>query len=196
MIPTIETCFHIMDQHGMLENIWAHSLVVARVARLITRDLVASGLHLSMNMVTAGALMHDIGKTRSLDSGEDHAALGRNICLENGFGEIADIVGEHVVLKDREPVDRFSEKEIVYYADKRVNHDRIVNLNDRMEYILKRYGQNRASLCLRIRKNFKLCKRVEEKLFKRVSFRPESLFLLVEGEEIIEAGSLYRRNEG
>jgi hypothetical protein len=33
-------------------------------------------------------------------------------------------------------------------------------------------------------------------LFKRVSFRPESLFLLVEGEEIIEAGSLYRRNEG
>ena len=190
MIPSIETCFQFMDRYGMLENIKDHSVVVAGAARLITRNLCGAGGPFSLKKVTAAALMHDIGKTFSLDSGEDHAELGRRICLQNDLVEIADIVGEHVLLKDYRPNGPLSEKEIVYYADKRVNHDRIVSLDERRAYILRRYGQDREDLCRGIRENFRICKEVEHRLFDRLDFFPESLSILAEEEEISHLGSL------
>lgn len=185
MIPSIETCFLLMEKYGMLENIKAHSVVVAKIARLIAKGLEQAGVDISIEKTTAAALMHDIGKTASLKYGGDHTEIGRQICLRNHFEEIADIVREHVIFKDYELDGDYSEKEIVYYADKRVNHDRIVSLDERLAYILERYGNNQQDLCRRIKKNFKLCAKVETKLFTKLNFRPESLYSLVEKEEIM-----------
>lgn len=185
MIPGVEGCFRLMKQYQMLENIKAHSIVVAKVAHLIARSLLNKGVALSLDKVTAGALLHDIGKTASLKMGGDHAAMGREICLENELEDIADIVGEHVILKNADLNGRYSEKEIVYYADKRVNHDRIVNLGDRLIYILERYGGNEKNLKERIKKNFEFCKAVERKLFRDLDFGPEALAGLAE-KEILE----------
>ena len=185
MIPSIETCFLLMEKYGMLENIKAHSVVVAKIARLIAKGLEQAGVDISIEKTTAAALMHDIGKTASLKYGGDHTEIGRQICLRNHFEEIADIVREHVIFKDYELDGDYSEKEIVYYADKRVNHDRIVSLDERLAYILERYGNNQQDLCRRIKKNFKLCAKVETKLFTKLNFRPESLSRLVEKEEIM-----------
>lgn len=185
MIPSIETCFLLMEKYGMLENIKAHSVVVAKIARLIAKGLEQAGVDISIEKATAAALMHDIGKTASLKYGGDHTEIGRQICLRNHFEEVADIVREHVVFKDYELDGDYSEKEIVYYADKRVNHDRIVSLDERLAYILERYGNNQQDLCRRIKKNFKLCAKVEKKLFAKLNFRPESLSRLVEKEEIM-----------
>lgn len=185
MIPSIETCFLLMEKYGMLENIKAHSVVVAKIARLIAKGLEQAGVDISIEKTTAAALMHDIGKTASLKYGGDHTEIGRQICLRNHFEEIADIVREHVIFKDYELDGDYSEKEIVYYADKRVNHDRIVSLDERLAYILERYGNNQQDLCRRIKKNFKLCAKVERKLFTKLNFRPESLYSLVEKEEIM-----------
>ena len=185
MIPSIETCFLLMEKYGMLGNIKAHSVVVAKIARLIAKGLEQAGVDISIEKTTAAALMHDIGKTASLKYGGDHTEIGRQICLRNHFEEIADIVREHVIFKDYELDGDYSEKEIVYYADKRVNHDRIVSLDERLVYILERYGNNQQDLCRRIKKNFKLCAKVEKKLFTKLNFRPESLSRLVEKEEIM-----------
>lgn len=184
MIPSIETCFHLMDKYGMLGNIKAHSVVVAKIARLIARGLRDAGFDISVKKTTAGALIHDIGKTASLKSGHDHSEIGKQICVQNDFFELADIVGQHVRLKDYNLSDDYSEKEIVYYADKRVNHDRIVDLEERLDYILKRYGRNRESISRAIKENFELCTKVEKKLFSKLNFSPESLPLMVEDEEI------------
>lgn len=185
MIPSIETCFLLMEKYGMLENIKAHSVVVAKIARLIAKGLEQAGVDISIEKAIAAALMHDIGKTASLKYGGDHTEIGRQICLRNHFEEVADIVREHVVFKDYELDGDYSEKEIVYYADKRVNHDRIVSLDERLVYILERYGNNQQDLRRRIKKNFKLCAKVEKKLFTKLNFRPESLSRLVEKEEIM-----------
>ena len=184
MIPSIETCFHIMDKYEMLGNIKAHSVVVAKVAHLIARELLKSGLCISIEKSTAGALLHDIGKTESLKSGLDHSEIGRQICINNHLDEIADIVGEHVRLKNYNMNDECFEKEIVYYSDKRVNHDRIVSLEERLAYILNRYGRDRQWLCRDIKENFELCKKIEIKIFKKLSFSPESLSFLVRDEKI------------
>ncbi len=172
-----------MDKYEMLENIKAHSVVVAKIARLIASGLEKAGLNISVHKATAAALLHDIGKTPSLKYGGDHTEIGKMICLKNHFEEIADIVAEHVIIKGYEFDGDYSEKEIVYYADKRVNHDRIVNLDERLAYILERYGKSQQGLRSRIRENFKLCIKVEGKLFSKLDFRPESLSYLVAGEE-------------
>ncbi len=164
-----------MEKYGMLENIKAHSIVVENVAALIAREYQNGPAPISLEKVTAGALMHDIGKTLCLYSSGDHAAKGREICLENDLPEIADIVGEHVRLRDYGPASPIGEKEIVYYADKRVNHDVIVSLDERLAYLLERYGRNEAFICKRIRRNFDQCRALEQRLFAKLPFRPEEL---------------------
>ncbi|MCP4575593.1 MAG: HD domain-containing protein [Deltaproteobacteria bacterium] len=183
MIPSIKECYCYMDKYHMLAHIKAHSVVVARVARMIARGLREVNPDISVSKTTAGALLHDIGKTPSLDSGRDHAEIGKQICIENSLDEIAPIVGEHIKLKKCRLNGADSEKEVVFYADKRVNHDRIVTLKEREDYILKRYGRNQEDLCRRIKSNFKLCGQVEEKLFRKLKFSPES-FLEMDGAEI------------
>lgn len=186
MIPSIETCFQLMEKYQVLDNIKAHSVMVAKAAHLTARGLKDAGLEISVFKATAGALMHDIGKTASLKSGKDHAEIGRQICLDNHLDEIADIVGEHVRMKNYNLNGSYSEKEIVFYTDKRVNHDKIVPLEERLAYILDRYGRNQEDLCRLIRKNFKLCEQVEKKLFSKLNFSPGALSKLVKNENIEE----------
>jgi uncharacterized protein len=166
----------------MLENIRAHTIMVGKIAFLIASGLHRSGIDVSVKEATVGALLHDIGKTPALKSGENHAETGMRICLENNLDEIAPIVREHVRLKNYDLDGMYCEKEIVFYSDKRVNHDQIVSLNERMDYIIERYAFGKEDLCEAIRKNFLLCTKVEEKLFRKLAFRPESLPFIVESE--------------
>lgn len=179
MIPTIAQCFSFMEKYGMLENIKAHSLVVEKVATLIARGLRQEGQSVMLEKVAAGALMHDIAKTECLRSKEDHAKRGKRICLDHDLYEIADIVAEHIVLRDFDSNHRVREKEIVYYADKRVNHDAVVSLDERLEYLLAHYGKNEEALCDSIQKNFSLCREVERKIFSFLPFGPDDLASLI-----------------
>jgi uncharacterized protein len=158
--------------------------VVARIAHLIARGLRDGGIDISVKKVTAGALMHDIGKNISFETGQDHSQIGRQICLENRLQEIAPIVGEHVRMEDYDIKGGYNEKEVVFYSDKRVNHDEIVSLDDRLAYILDRYGRNYRELRRAIQRNFDLCRRVEGKLMGRLGFGPEALPELAPGEDI------------
>ena len=175
MIPSEEQCFALMTKYDMLENIKAHSIVVERIASLMARALREAGENLSLDLVTAGALMHDIAKTQSLKTKENHSVKGSEICLQNHLDEIADIVAEHVVLKSFSKEGPVLEKEIVYYADKRVNHDKIVSLERRLDYLIKQYGNGDERLIRRMGKNFDLCKQVESKLFSKLHFAPEDV---------------------
>jgi putative nucleotidyltransferase with HDIG domain len=164
-----------MEEFGMLENIKAHSIVVEKVARLIAYSLRKKGIALSLQKTTAGALLHDIGKTLCLEGGEAHAAKGREICYAHGLPEIADIVGEHIRLRGFDPNGPILEKEIVYYADKRVNHDAVVSLEERLAYLIRRYGKGKEPICQLIRKNFDFCREVEKKLFRPLDFQSEAV---------------------
>jgi len=175
MIPSIQECYNLMDAYQMLDNIKAHSVVVAKVAHIIARNLQHSGIHVSVKTATVGGLLHDIGKTASLRTGQDHSEIGRQICLRHHLEEIAPLVAEHVRLKDYDLNGNCSEKEIVFYADKRVNHDRIVSLDERLAYIIERYGQGRERIIKAIRENFSLCRQVEEKLFRNLRFSPDDI---------------------
>jgi putative nucleotidyltransferase with HDIG domain len=163
-----------MEHYAMLPNIREHSLMVGRVAAFIGQGLVQGGRTLSLDLIVSGALLHDIAKTASLETELRHDELGREICLRHGFDELAEIVAEHVVLKGGVP-ELCTEKEIVYYADKRVLHDAIVTLEARLRYILQRYGNGDDGLHARIRRNFSQAHVIEEKLFAELDFTSEEL---------------------
>jgi uncharacterized protein len=185
-IPGVNDCLQFMEQYHMLPNIKDHSIVVARVAGVITHGLINAGHALSLETVIAGALLHDIGKTACLDNDDDHAAKGLEICLALNLATIADIVAEHVILKNYAPENGFSEKEVVYYADKRVNHDQVVSLEERLAYILQRYGRNDKVRCRAIKKNYARCQDLEKRMFSFLAFKPADIpELLISQRSII-----------
>lgn len=181
-IPSIAECLDLMERYTMLPNIRQHSFVVARVAeRILARlaDTVDNSHLPAGNLVTAGALLHDIAKTQCIRDGGDHCRVGAQICTHHGFTELAEIVGEHVRLRhyDRKRYNKgiFEAKELVFYADKRVVHDQIVSLKERLEYILRRYGNNDPVKLALIRENFENCRKLEESICHTAGLSPNLL---------------------
>ncbi len=162
-----------MSDMGMLENIVAHSLKVCQVALLLTDRLGLPGLN--RELIRAAALLHDITKTRSFRTLEDHAETGARLLADFGYPEVARIVGQHVRLNRYVMTSSIlTEAEIVNYSDKRVLHDRIVPLSARMGYILEKYGngpEQKKNILLLLEKTEKL----EKRLFTDLSFSPGDL---------------------
>ncbi len=182
-IPTINQCLELHDRFQMLDNIRAHSIVVAQVAETLVDGLQRTGKSAGplpdKEEVIVGALLHDIAKTLCIKTHCHHAEVGRQICLELGYPELSEVVAEHVVLKNFTP-DRYKQgifgtKEIVYYADKRVRHDQVVSLAGRLEYILKRYGDNNPVKEQLIQINFSKSLDLEHHLFCFLDFHPDEL---------------------
>lgn len=182
MVPRPDQCLRLMDEYRMLNNIRAHSLVVAKIAEFLSVGLRNQGREIDIELTLAAALMHDIAKTLCLESGCNHALLGRDICLEHDMEEVAPLVAQHVVLgADSFPHTPISAKEVVYYADKRVNHDQIVPLDERLSYILERYGEEDPVRYDLIRENFGRCRAIEEEIFQGLDFGPHELAERIDG---------------
>jgi putative nucleotidyltransferase with HDIG domain len=128
-----------MAKYSMLPNIVAHSQQVMRLSLAIT-DNLKNGVSINRDLVMAAALLHDITKTRSLKTREPHDQSGGDLLRELGFARIGEIVKQHVILLDFDPKGRLEEREIINYADKRVMHDRIVSLAERVQDLIQRYG--------------------------------------------------------
>lgn len=181
-IPTVSECLALMDQYRMLDNIRQHSFIVTRVAEKIVGALDLDGTDSvppDMDLVRAGALLHDIAKTKCLDGNCRHAEEGQTICEAHGYPDVGTIVREHVILNrftgELYKKGTFSAREIIYYADKRVRHDEIVSLDQRLEYIIERYSSGSDYIEQRIRDNFNECLELEKYLFSRIGFDPDEL---------------------
>ncbi|MCP3892514.1 MAG: HDIG domain-containing protein [Desulfobulbaceae bacterium] len=182
-VPSTDQCLHYIEQYQMLDNIRAHSYLVARVAEVLLDQLHkskrTSGTLPDKNTVIAGALLHDIAKTECIKTNCHHAKVGQRICEDLGHPEIGEIVAEHVVLssfrQDLYEDGIFGAKELVFYSDKRVNHDQVVSLPERLEYIIARYGKGDSTKEHHIRLNFNRTIEFEKYLFKYLNFNPSQL---------------------
>ena len=173
-IPSRENCYRLIREMHMMENIVRHSLQVCRVAELLVQQLGENGRTLNRDLVQAAALLHDITKTRSLTTGEKHSESGCDLLVDRGYTEVGDIVRQHVKLDTYFESDTPSEAEIVNYADKRVLHDRIVSLDERMAYILERYGVT-PEYRARLRWLWEISNLQEKRIFAEMPFSPAGL---------------------
>lgn len=139
-VPDRRTCLEIIAASDMLPHIRQHSLAVCRVAVTLARCLNDNGGHYDIAEIEAAALLHDITKTRSLITGENHSLSGAATVAARGYHGVADIIRQHVT-PDSDGCS-ISAAEIVSYADKRVLHDRVVTLHERFAYLKIRYGKS------------------------------------------------------
>ena len=180
-IPSREICFELIKKMGMLEHIVDHSVQVCRVALFLTDIWNQRLANLNRDLVMAAALLHDITKTRSFETGEDHAASGGILLEEWDYPEVGDIVAQHVRLRVYGNGNGFpDEAEIVNYADKRVLHDRIVTFAKRMEYIVERYGHI-PEFREKLQWIWKRSTELESKIFSGLDFEPDDLVDLLPG---------------
>ena len=173
-IPLIEECLEMLMQIQMPSQILDHSMSVYRVALVLADGLAAAGVGLNRPLVGASALLHDITKPRSFTTGENHSKTGGEYLTDLGYPEVGHIVRQHVILDAYFAGTSPSEAEVVNYADKRVLHDQIVPLDDRMEYILQRYAKTNAHREL-LRSIWDQTVMLEERLFAYLTFAPAQL---------------------
>ena len=140
-VPDDARCRELWEQTGMLDNVAGHSLMVADVASCLARRAKELGMDVDVPTVRASAMLHDIAKTYCIRHGGNHSQLGGAWTMEmTGNPAIALGVTHHVYWPFALDLDRYFTPLAVLYADKRVNHDRIVSIETRFEDLVKRYG--------------------------------------------------------
>ena len=164
----------MMCDMKMMDHIVIHSLQVCRVALFLADHLNSQREQLNTDLIRAAALLHDITKTRSFDTHENHALTGGQFLADCGYPEVGDIVRQHVVMDVYGTGETFKEVEIINYADKRVLHDEIVTLDKRLDYILERYAQKPEDR-KRIHRLWERTKDLEKAIFDNLSFSPDDL---------------------
>jgi uncharacterized protein len=173
-VPAHIECLDLLVTMDMPAHIQDHSRMVCRIALTLADGLIDAGIRINRELVMASALLHDITKPRSFATGENHAQTGGEYLSTLGFPEVGDIVRQHVVLDRYFPAGDPNEAEIVNYADKRVLHDKVVTLDDRMAYILERYANTPERQVL-LQKLWEQSRMLEARLFAHLSFTPDGL---------------------
>lgn len=154
----------------MLPNIYDHSVQVMRLA-LALADNLRDRASVNRGLIEASALLHDIAKTRTISTGElRHDLIGGEIIRGLGYSEVAVIVEAHVFFGGFMETGPLEERELVYYADKRVMHDRVVSIDERIDDLVVRYGKTQLIID-RIVENRDFIIKVEKKIesFMRIS---------------------------
>jgi uncharacterized protein len=167
-----------MTAYAMLPNIREHSLLVRQVAVHLGSALAAAGFALELDLIAAGALLHDLGKTHCLGTSINHADWGAEALVAAGYPEVAQVVREHVFLAAaRDDPRAVREAEVVNYADKRVLHTRVVTLGERFADLRERYGVSPEAKS-RIAGLERMAQRLEVKLFAPIRLTPTDLLQL------------------
>ena len=169
-IPSPKECLYLLKKYEVYPHIIIHSKQVAQIAMFLAKELKKQKIALNLRLVEAGALLHDIAKTYSIEHpGIQHTVKGAEWLERLGYYKVADIVRCHVDLPEELSID---EKTIVNYADKRVKHDIIVSVEERFEDLFKRYGQTEEKYRY-LKQLYKRSKRLESLIFSYLPFEPE-----------------------
>lgn len=173
-IPTQKECFKLIKEMDMMDHIIDHSIMVSNVSLFLCQALKKHCPDLNTQLVTSAALLHDITKTRSIDTKEVHTETGGQVLTQMGYPEVGDIIRQHVILDAYETQSPITAEEIVNYSDKRVLHDKVVSLDERLEYIKHRYGHS-EKIKDRLRFMSIKTKDLENKLFGLLNITPDQL---------------------
>jgi len=136
--PNEEECMELLSENNVPENVVKHSRQVVGLAVEIAEKMKAKGIEVDVELVRAGAWLHDLDKIETLGMKDCHGSKACEKLREKELHELAEIARKHIL----EKVDELKtlEEKIVFYADKRVVEDKVVSLQERLEFIRSKYG--------------------------------------------------------
>ncbi len=164
-------CLDFLEQIRMAPHIRRHSVMVAEVALLLGGLLNTNGCRLDLGLIQTGALLHDVGKERSLLTGENHAVLGAQMLEGVVDPRAAQIVREHIFLNQALVEAPITESVVVNYSDKRVMHDRVVTLQTRYQDLISRYSKSPSHRDMMLA-TLQLYLELEKKIFSHLTISP------------------------
>ena len=124
--PDRPECEMILERYHTPEHVRAHCRQVCRQALKMGSRMRKAGCDVDMSLIQSAALLHDVARTEP-----DHAVRGAGWILREGYPQVAELVLRHHDLGDvgSHPY----EATVVYLADKLVQGERVVNLEERFE---------------------------------------------------------------
>ena len=169
---TYTECLEFLEKIKMPPHIRRHSILVAKVSLLLGGLLNRNGAKLDLSVIETGALLHDVGKEKSLATGEDHAVLGAKMLDGLVSPEAARVVREHIFLEPSHIEAPLTESILVNYSDKRVKHEEIVSVEARYLDLITRYAKTVFHRELLLEK-LKLYRELEKKIFSHLNIEPQ-----------------------
>lgn len=148
------------------EGIIRHCEAVSKTAFDVARKISENEIQVDVEFVRVAALLHDIGRAKSH---ADHEVASGEILRTMGYPKMAQAVERHggkgfwaAGLENMT-----LEEKIIFYADKRVDGDKIVSVKERYDGLIqRRIAAGRATEVPLIKKEFELTQRLEGELNK------------------------------
>jgi len=204
-IPTRRQCFDIIKEYHVPSHILKHSLAVAKLAVFLAQRLKEKGEAVDVDLVDKACLLHDIVRVcdfKDLDysnfeqtvTEQDEAKWQQIRATHKGIGHedaacsilkekypvLALTVKKHryMAMLDEKAKPTTWEEKLVYYADMRVMHDRIVPLETRLREAHKRNAHlhgTEAQSKINTARVDPLIFRLEQEIFDRLALTPVAL---------------------
>lgn len=157
-IPSSETCLKLLRDAGCNDHVICHCIAVRDVAIKIAEKTNAN-----MALVEAGALLHDIGRSKT--HGIGHAVVGAKIAKKLGLSEeIIGIIEHHIGagltpdtakslgLSEKDFTPQTLEEKIVCHADNLIDDCKRQNIEIEVERALQEKKNEYALQLVRLHK--------------------------------------------
>lgn len=159
-LPNREQAIEILKRNHCSEKVIQHTQAVSALAVEIAKQVQAKNHPVNLQLVEVGALLHDLG--RSQTHSVDHAIVGAKLAQQEGLPqEIVSIIKRHVgagiTAEEAQwlgwPKDNYVpqtlEEKIVCYADKRIDSNKRIPIEDTINQLQE---QNLPEAAERVRK--------------------------------------------
>lgn len=185
-------------------HVRAHSKKVTDVCLQIGRALTAQNILINLDLLNSAGLLHDMARVcdftelrrdrfqeeitdekwekwedlRKRFKGMHHADIASKVLADEGYLKTAELIRLHNSLSILEEPEKFAnlENAILFYADKRVKHDTVVDLAERFRDGRERHGKYDDP---KTRQKFddveRLTYKLESQIFALISIKPEEI---------------------
>jgi len=198
---TKEEINKLIEEFQVPKHVQSHCEKVAKVAIYLARKLIEKGEKIDLELLETAAYLHDLVRVvdfktftpdkfpnqptekelnkwcelRTNFQGKHHADAACEILCTKKYPELAEMIKKHKFLSIINPkeIPKTWEEKLLFYADKRVNHDQIVTLKERFETGRQRNTENKITKegTLAEKKIYEL----EKEIFEKIQLSPDVL---------------------
>ena len=156
-LPSSQMALTLLSECGCSERVVAHCKAVSTLAVKFAKACENKGLSIDVNLVEVGALLHDIGRSKTHDV--DHAVVGVKIAKSLNLPEsIVSIIERHIgggitsdeakklglPIKDYFPTTL--EEKLVAYADKLIESSIVMPIERTVEQFSRKLGEDHPAI--------------------------------------------------
>ena len=154
---TDQQVLKLIEEFRMPLHVRRHCAAVAQFCVELGKKLIKAGIKIDLELLRQAAMLHDLLRVidfktfepekfpdpilsddikflkslREKYKGFHHADAAAQILRERGFPDIAAIIEKHKYVQIKDGFKTWEEK-ILYYGDKRIKHNKVVPLADRL----------------------------------------------------------------